>query len=200
MEKDYNYMGGFMMPQMPMTNKWEKPMPPPMCGCGNPYPKWPYHMVNPWGPAMIPSMGQGAYGRDATPYLMPGACMQYGGNCGAMHQSMMNPNMQPIDNLETDMHKFILTKIDFEIGNFVTINMGQMPEAIGKDKYMSMVNNIMAELTKEEGKMKEMLRSRCTEEVEETRGFCPFCSGMLKTTVELILLSQLARNGCMFCY
>lgn len=194
-------MGGLMMPQMPMMNKWEKTMPYPMCGCPGmqkPYPQGWQNMAQPMPPHMMQNPGQ--WQRDGMPYLMPGTCTTCGGNYMPMQQGMMHQNMQPIDNLETEMHKFILTKIDFEIGNFVTINMGQMPEAIGKDKYMTMVNNIMAELTKDEGKIKEMLRSRCTEEVEESRGFCPFCSGMLKTTVELILLSQLVRNGCMFCY
>lgn len=201
MERDFNYMGGYMMPQMPMMNKWEKPMPYPMCECGMQpklYSQWPQHMPPHMMPnPNMPGIGQGGFGRDTASYLMPGVC---GGNCGTMQYGMMHQNMQPIDNLETDMHKFILTKIDFEIGNFVTINMGQMPEAIGKEKYMAMVNNIMAELTKDEGKIREMLRSRCTEEVEESRGFCPFCSGMLKTTVELMLLSQLVRRGCIFCY
>ena len=76
---------------------------------------------------------------------------------------------------------------------------GQMPKSISKDEFNVIVNDSMCELTKKEKEFKEILKSRCTEN-DEIRLFCPYCNGMLKSVVEVALITSLMNGGCMFCH
>lgn len=76
---------------------------------------------------------------------------------------------------------------------------GSMPKAICKDEFNSIVNDCMCELTKDEKKYKEMIKSRCTRE-EESRAFCENCNGLLKSVIEVALITSLLNGGCAFCY
>lgn len=126
-------------------------------------------------------------------YFMGNEPAVYNANAG------FNKQLMPLNNMTSELHMYIHTKVVVCMNRLATKNMGKLPVAISVDEFKNILNEILADLTKEEEKIMMMLQSRCSK-VEETRGRCMYCHGMLKTMVEVMLISSLLSNGCMYCY
>jgi len=105
----------------------------------------------------------------------------------------------PIQNMGSKVYAYVYEKVLISVNKFMP-NISVMPKAISKDKFNMILNDCMSNLTKEEKYLKEMLKSRCVEHVEGDRAFCPFCNGMLKSVVEVALITSLINGGCAFCF
>lgn len=112
---------------------------------------------------------------------------------------MYNEQHIPIQNMGSKIYAYVYEKVLISLNKFMP-NMSQMPKAISKDNFNMIINDCMTILTKEEKQLKEMLKSRCQDCIEQDRVFCPFCSGMLKSVVEIALITSLINGGCAFCY
>lgn len=113
--------------------------------------------------------------------------------------NMDSPKYMPIQTLGPQLYTYIY--------NIVVVNVNKhipketpMPNHIAKDEFNLIVNDCMCELTKNEKKYKEMLKSRATEYAEDTRAFCENCNGLLKSVVEVALITSLINGGCTYCY
>ena len=124
--------------------------------------------------------------------------------CQPMHMHMMDMNkhidmhkkMMPVQSMGSPLYAMIYQVTLVSLNKHMT---GQMPKAISVDEFNVIVNDSMCELTKKEKDFKEMIKSRCTE-YEDSRVFCPYCNGMLKSVVEVALITSLINGGCMFCF
>lgn len=104
----------------------------------------------------------------------------------------------PIQNMGSKIYAVVYEKVLISI-NKVMPNMSQMPKSITKDNFNMIVNDCMCSLTKDEKEIKELMKSRCRRHIEEDRAFCPYCDGMLKSVVEIALITSLINGGCLFC-
>jgi len=123
-----------------------------------------------------------------------------------MHNMHMKPDYHmhseqhiPIQNMGSKVYAFVYEKVLISLNKFMP-DMTKMPKAISKDNFNMIVNDCMTTLTKDEKLLKDMLKSRCVDCIEQDRAFCPFCSGMLKSVVEIALITSLINGGCAFCY
>lgn len=117
---------------------------------------------------------------------------------------MVNNNMcttgkyMPIQSLGPEIYTFIYKVVVINLNNHIKEN--GMPKCIAKDEFNLIVNDCMCDLTKKEKSYKEMLKSRSTEPEDDSRAFCNNCNGLLKSVVEIALITSLLNGGCMFCY
>lgn len=114
-------------------------------------------------------------------------------------ENMDNKKYIPLQNIGPQLYTYIY--------NIVVVNVNKhipsgtpMPKCIAKDEFNVIVNDCMCELTKHEKRYKELLHSRVTDYEEETRAFCQNCNGLLKSVVEVALITSLINGGCAFCY
>lgn len=111
--------------------------------------------------------------------------------CGKEKQYM------PIQSMGSEIYGYIFKITLVHLSHHMT---DKMPKAICKDEFNEIVNECMCELTEHEKEFKNMLKNRCTEYEEELRGFCSNCNGLLKSVVEVALITSLMNGGCIFCY
>lgn len=105
----------------------------------------------------------------------------------------------PLQTLGPELYTYIY--------NIVVVNVNKhiakekpMPKSIAKEEYNLIVNDCMCELTKNEKKYKELLKARATGYAEDTRAFCENCNGLLKSVIEVALITSLLNGGCAYCY
>lgn len=122
-------------------------------------------------------------------------------NCYNEKQNYNNYTGQhiPIQNMGSKIYAYVYQSTLMSLGKFMP-NMTQMPKAISKDKFNIIVNDCMCTLTKDEKKIKDMMKSRSSGYDENDRVFCPYCGGMLKSIVEVALITSLMQGGCAFCF
>lgn len=109
-------------------------------------------------------------------------------------------NMEPIENMCGKHYKIMMTYVSKEMNKIVVENMGMMPNSISKDKFNKHVNSMMCEVIKQEKEIKMLVVQKRDDETEEDRAVCPYCSGYLKSMLEIIFVMELLRNNCTFCY
>lgn len=119
--------------------------------------------------------------------------------CKNMKQDYNTYGNIPVQNMGSKIYAVVYRSVLVSI-NKVMPNMSQMPKAISKDNFNMIVNDCMCSLTKDEKKLKELMKSRCKDFTEYDRAFCPYCDGMLKSVVEIALITSLINGGCLFCF
>ncbi len=114
-------------------------------------------------------------------------------------ENMNSKKYMPLQSLGPQLYTYIY--------NIVVVNVNKhiasgtvMQKCIAKEEFNVIVNECMCELTKHEKSYKELLNSRATGYEEETRAFCQNCNGLLKSVVEVALITSLLNGGCAFCY
>lgn len=111
--------------------------------------------------------------------------------------------MEPIENMNTKLYKFLINHVQKAMQKILTENMGVMPKAISKEKYNKSMNYMISEVMKQEDEIKQLVvidRNETEEKEDTTRDFCPYCNGMLQTTLSTIFIIELLRAGCAYCY
>lgn len=131
----------------------------------------------------------------------PWECMD---GCNNMKYENMNYKAQymPIEHMSSSLYVYIYQTVLMSLNKHLP-NKSEMPKAISKDNFKIIVNDSMCSLTKNEKQIKDMMKSRCISEFDETdntRIFCPYCNGMLKSVVEIALITSLLNGGCAFCF
>lgn len=129
------------------------------------------------------------------PMNMPqDVCTQGCPMCG-YNMSRGMQNAQPLYSIYNDIHKMMLQCIKMVMSNMMNINMGQMPQTISKMDFDKCVNNVMAEMMKNEQTMKNELMRSVSEDSEDRGVMCPMCNSWMKTLVEFAVINQLYSNG-----
>ena len=104
----------------------------------------------------------------------------------------------PIQSLGPDIYTFIYKVVEINLNKHIKQN--NMPKCIAKYEFNWIVNDCMCDLTRQEKSYKEMLKSRSTGIDDDSRAFCNNCNGLLKSVIEIALITSLLNGGCMFCY
>lgn len=112
--------------------------------------------------------------------------------------AMDKKQYMPIQSLGPEIYTFIYKVVVVNLNNHIKDN--NMPKCIARDEFNLIVNDCMCDLTKQEKRYKEMLKSRATKPDDDTRAFCSNCNGLLKSVVEIALITSLLNGGCVFCY
>lgn len=114
-------------------------------------------------------------------------------------ENMDSKKYMPLQSLGPQLYTYIYNIVVVNVNKHIPSG-ASMPKCIAKDEFNVIVNDCMCELTKYEKRYKELLKSRTTGYEEETRAFCQNCNGLLKSVVEVALITSLLNGGCAFCY
>lgn len=112
---------------------------------------------------------------------------------------MGNTKYIPLQTLGPELYTYIYGIVVVNVNKHMPKEK-PMPKCIAKEEFNLIVNDCMCELTKQEKRYKELLKSRATGYEEESRAFCENCNGLLKSVVEVALITSLVTGGCAFCY
>lgn len=111
--------------------------------------------------------------------------------------------MEPIETMCGKTYKVFMVHVKRTVQKIVMENMGMMPKSISKEHFHKHMNDMICEVMKQEDEIKKLVVvDRNENDLEEStdRAFCPFCNGMLKDTLTLLLVTELVRGGCTTCY
>lgn len=114
-------------------------------------------------------------------------------------ENMSSKKYIPLQTLGPEIYTHIYNIVVVNVNNHMSKEK-TMPKCIAREEFNSIVNDCMCELTKHEKRYKELLRSRATGYEEESRAFCENCNGLLKSVVEVALITSLVTGGCAYCY
>ena len=136
-----------------------------------------------------------------TNYMMP----PYDNMFSNRTEMYMNPygynKMEPLENMYTKAYKALIVYVRKIMQKIMMDNMGMMPKAISKEKFNMYLNDLVSTVLKDEAKIKKLYMDLVDDEkTNDDREFCPFCSGMLKDTLSILLITELLRSGCVNCY
>lgn len=110
--------------------------------------------------------------------------------------------MEPINMNFTYLHKMVMEEVNIHIKKIMISNMGQMPKAISKDMYKKELNDMLANIMKNEDEIKKQIagKNELENEGETDRIFCPYCQGFMGNMLGFVFLNSLLTRGCLFCY
>lgn len=139
-------------------------------------------------------------------YMMDGYQQMNMNNCcrGDMY---MNPyqmqKMEPLESMCGKSYRVFIVYVRKTVQKIVMDNMGMMPKSISKEHFNKYMNDMICEVMKQEDEIKKLVivdRNETDEEESTDRVFCPFCHGMLRDTLALLLVTELIRGGCTSCH
>ena len=111
--------------------------------------------------------------------------------------------MEPLENMCGKTYKILIVCVRKTVQKIMMENMGMMPKCISKEMFNKHLNDTMCEVVKQEDEIKKCVvvdRTETEEKEDISRGFCPYCNGMLKDVVTILLINELIRGGCTNCY
>ena len=113
----------------------------------------------------------------------------------------MGMNMEPIETMCGKTYKTLMMDVKKTVSKIAMENMGMLPKAISKDMFNRHMNDLIIEVMKKEVEIKKMVMVERdeTEETEDDRAFCPYCNGLLKNLLSVLLVTELVKGGCTHC-
>ena len=126
-----------------------------------------------------------------------------------MHMNHMQNQMGPIDILYPKCYKMMFDCVYKECNMFMKNNNNIMPNKIGREEFCKMVENSAMQIMNNEDMFIDKLKQpwMCDRDIDveddeiETRGNLGRYGNLLvRSMVGVLLIQELRRRGCLYCY
>ncbi len=124
-----------------------------------------------------------------------------------MNMNQISNKVMPIDMLYPKCFKMMYKPVNRECNIFIKKNSGIMPNKIGREEFCKMVENCTMHIINNEDTFVEKLketwmckRDEEDEEIEIRSHFGRHGNLLIGGIMSILLLQELRRRGCMYCY